>query len=293
MRPAHAFLAASIMLFWGFNFVVAKVAVVEFPPMFVIALRFALVAAVMVAFVPPPWAQMKQVLAVSCTLGWLHFGLMFTGIQNLDAGTAALAVQLQVPFVTLLAAVVFGDSFGWRRALGMAIAFAGVVLVAGAPRVSGNLGSLALVIAGALVWATANIQIKAIGPINGFALNAWVSLLATPQLLIASWLMESGQWESLSTASWAGWGAIVYMAVVTTIAGYGAWYYLLGQYRMNQTMPFTLLVPVFGVMAGILFLDEPLTWQIMVGGALTVAGVGVIVVRRPRLIEPVAEASSQ
>jgi O-acetylserine/cysteine efflux transporter len=50
-------------------------------------------------------------------------------------------------------------------------------------------------------------------------------------------------------------------------------------------MPFTLLIPLFGVLSGILFLDEPLTWFMLIGGAATLAGVGICVIRRPALVE--------
>jgi O-acetylserine/cysteine efflux transporter len=141
------------------------------------------------------------------------------------------------------------------------------------------------------IWAIANIQIKEMGEVNGFALNAWVSLFGAFQLLLASLLFESGQWQAFTQAGWLSWAAILYMSVLVTIVGYGLSYYLMNKYEVNQTMPFTLLVPVFGVLSGVLFLGEPLTWRMIAGGALTIAGVGVIVVRRPRLVDPQAEAS--
>jgi O-acetylserine/cysteine efflux transporter len=64
---------------------------------------------------------------------------------------------------------------------------------------------------------------------------------------------------------------------------------MLGRNRVNQTMPFILLVPVFGVLSGILFLDETLTATLVTGGLLTVAGVGIIVLRRPKVAAPEVE----
>jgi len=291
MTLTDALIAGLIMLLWGVNFVAIKFGLTELPPLLMLALRFAVVALVLIWFVRPPWEKMGRILSLSVTLGGLHFSLMFTGLQYVDASTAAIAIQLQVPFAAVLSLLVFKDFLGWRRLLGMAIAFAGVVLITGEPRVSQSLYGLGLVITAALVWAVVNIQIKEIGQVNGFALNAWIALLATPQLLIASFLFEDNQWQALEQASWISWGAILYMAVLVTIVGYGLWYHLMSRYEVNQTMPFTLLVPVFGVLSGVLFLNEPFTWQMAVGGAMTVAGVGIIVLRRPRLVDPQAEAS--
>lgn len=280
MKPADALQAVLVTALWGFNFVAAKLGLTEFPPIFLIAVRFTLVALLLVWFVRPPLERIGRVAAVSVTLGGLHFSLMFTGLQNVDAGTAALTIQLQVPFAALLAALFFNDPFGWRSLLGMLLSFAGMVLIAGAPSVSGNLPSLALVLGAALVWAIANLQIKALGQMSGLVLNAWISLLAAPQLFLASWLLEDGQWRALTHAGPVGWGAIAYMALLVTIVGYGTWYRLLGRYPVSQTMPFMLLVPVFGVLSGVAFLGEALTWEILAGGALTITGVGIIVLRR-------------
>ncbi|NIR30952.1 MAG: EamA family transporter [Gammaproteobacteria bacterium] len=280
MRVSDALLAALVMALWGFNLVAAKLGMRELPPILLIALRFTVVALVLVWFVRPPWERMGRILGLSVTLGGLHFSLMFTGLARVDASAAAIAIQLQVPFAALLAVWAFGDRLGWRRAAGMLVAFLGIGLIAGTPRVSQSLEGLGLVLAAGFVWAVAAIQIKRLGPINGFALNGWVALFAAPQLFLASLLVERPQWETLARATWMGWGAVLYMAVLVTIVGYGVWYRLLARYDVNQAMPFTLLVPVFGVLSGVLVLGEPLTRQMLIGGLLTLTGVALIVLRR-------------
>ena len=223
---------------------------------------------------------------MSFTLGCVHFSLMFTGLRDLDAAAAAIAIQIQVPFAALIAAVFLDDKLGWRRTLGMVLAFAGVVIIAGEPRVSGALFPLFLVIAASFMWAVANVQIKQLGRVDGFALNAYLGLFAAPQLFLASALLEEGQVQAVVNADWVGWSAVLYMAVMVTIVSYVLWFRLLRRYTVNQAMPFTLLVPVIGVLSAALVLDEPLTWRVILGGVATIAGVGVIVLRRPRLADP-------
>ena len=143
-----------------------------------------------------------------------------------------------------------------------------------------------MVIAASGVWAVANIQVKRLKRIDGLALNAWISLLATPQLLLASWVLEDGQMAALANAGWLEWGTIAYMSGVVTVIGYGIWYYMIGKYATNQTMPFTLLVPLVGVLSGVLVLGEPMSWTIVIGGAATLGGVAIIVLRRPKLGGP-------
>lgn len=276
-----------VAVIWGINFAVVKAGLAELPPILFVAVRFVLVAAVLVPFVRLPRRKLPQVAALSVTLGALHFGPMFVGLDGLDVATAAIAIQLQVPFAATLAALLLGDKLGWRRMAGMAIAFAGVALIAGEPRLDGNLLSLGMVVFAALVWAVANIQIKALGDeVDVFALSGWVALLATPQLLAVSFVLETGQWAALSTTSWLAWGSVAYQVVLVTLVGYGIWYRTMRRHPVSHVMPFTLLVPMFGVLSGVVFFGERLTLPMVAGGVATIAGVAIIVIRRPRVIAP-------
>lgn len=286
MDPLTAAGLVFVCLLWGFNFVVVKVGLQDLPPFAFVALRFTVSAVLLSPFLRWPRGNVLPLLLLSVTLGVLHFSLMFTGLRSIDVGTAAIAVQLQVPFAAILAAIAFNDKFGWRRLTGMAIAFAGVALIAGEPRFEGGIMPLVLVIAAACVWSIANIQIKHLGEnIEPLALNGWVSVLAAPQLALASLLFEDGQWQAIRSAHWLTWGSIAYQAVLVTMIGYALWYRAMQRYPVNQVMPFTLLVPIFGVASGVLALGEQITPMMIVGGAATIAGVGVIIVRRPRVAE--------
>lgn len=289
VRPLHICLFLLIVLVWGINFAVVKIGIEDFPPLLFIALRFMLVAAILVPFAKSPAGHWRQVIAVSFTLGVLHFSLMFSGIKHVDASTAVIAVQLQVPFAALLSAFVFKDRPGWRRILGMSVAFAGVVVIAGEPKLQGNYGALLLIVAAACVWAVTNIQVKLLDAVDGISLNAWVALLAVPQLLLASYLLEDGQIAAIAAAPASSYIAILYNAIGVVIFGYGCWYWLLKRYDVNDVMAFTLIVPVSGVLSGILLLGETLSLIFVIGASLTVAGVGIIVLRRPGTADPKAE----
>jgi len=288
MKPVHILALVFVTAIWGLNFVVAKLGLQEIPPLLLTALRFFVVAILLVPFVPRPRRILTRILPLSVTLGSLHFSLMFVGLTRVDASVASIAIQLQIPFAAILAAIFFKDRLGWRRAAGMALAFFGVVLVAGMPRISGDRLYLVLVILASLVWAVGNVQVKALDGIGAVTLNAWISLFSAPQLLILSLIFEHGQRAALANAGWRGYGALAYMAIMVTIVGYGLWYAMIARYTTNMTMPFLLLVPVFGVLSGVTMLGEPLSWQVILGGLAVVAGVGVIVLRRPKLARPEA-----
>lgn len=289
VRPLHVALYVLVMVVWALNFPVAKVGLAQLPPMFLIALRFVLVAVLLLPFVARPTGRWRQVILISVTLGFLHFALMFSGLDRLDAATAAITIQLQVPFASILAALFLNDRLGWRRALGMVIAFVGVAFIAGEPRLQGQYLALALVIAASAAWSIGNLQVKLLDGVNGMTLIAWSAVFAAPQLLLGSLVFEQGHQAALAAADWRALFSIVYQAVFVVVLGYGIWYWLLKRYEVNQSMPFTLLVPPLAVIASVVFLDEALTPPMILGGLMTVLGVGIITLRRPRTTAPEAE----
>ena len=283
MAPRDAAAALLVMVLWGLNFVVAKVGLEQLPPIWLVALRFAVVAVILVPFVARPRGQLWAIYRLSLSLGVLHFALMFSALNHLDAAVAAICIQIQVPFSALLAALFLGDRLGWRRAVGMAVALAGVVILMGEPRQGSETWAIGLILAAALVWSVAALQIKHLSSVDGLALNGWLALFTAPQLALVSAVLEDGQLAATAAADWRAYGSILYQSLIVMILCYGIWYALLRRYPVNMVMPWTLLVPLFGVAAGILLLGEAATWSRLIGGAVTVFGVAMILVRRPRL----------
>jgi O-acetylserine/cysteine efflux transporter len=280
MKPRDVLLALVVMLVWALNFPISKLGFVDFPPILFMALRFAIVAALLCPFFHPPRAKLKQIMLVSVTLGTFHFSLMFSGLARTDSATAALLVQSQVPFAALLAALVFKDRLTARSMVGMAIALLGIALIVGEPRFGSDPLPVAMILGAAFAWAVANIQFKQIGPIDGFALTGWMAFFACPQLFILSLILEDYHLAAITHAGWHGWGAIAYGAIVITILSYGLWYPLMRKYAVNQVIPYTLLIPALTVAGSYLILGDRLDWQSVLGGATTIVGVAIIVLRR-------------
>jgi O-acetylserine/cysteine efflux transporter len=272
--------AITVVVLWGLNVVAVKAAVATLPPFLLTGIRFVLVALVLVPFVRPRRDQLPAIAGLAAVLGVGHFGLLFFAIRGMDAASAAIAIQLCTPFSALLAWLVYGEPLGWARAAGMAVAFAGVAVLAGEPHLAG-LTPLLLITASAFAWAVSNVLIKRIGPISPLALNGGVALFAAPMLLAVSLAFEDGHAAGMAATGGAGWSGLAYTTVGSTLIAYTLWYRLIGRYSMNRVVPFTLLAPCVGLAAGILVLGEPLTWQKLVGGALTVLGVAVIQLLSP------------
>jgi O-acetylserine/cysteine efflux transporter len=280
MKPVDVLIAISVAVIWGMGFIVAKAGMAHFSPILLMALRFALTAFCLIWFFRPPGGIFKQLFWISLISAALQYSLTFNGLRGIDASTAALLVQLEVPFGLILAWLVFGDRISPKQGLGIAIAFTGAILIIGEPKIAGDLVYAFMVVGGAFTWAVGQIMIKKLGNIGGFRLVTGVALFATPQLFIASFLLEQDQLEQIQTASPAAWAAVAYLGLIMTALAYALWYRLLGHYTVNQVMPFLLLLPVTSVIGGIFFLGESLTTKIALGGSLAIVGVALITIQR-------------
>ena len=280
MKPIDVLLAISVAVIWGMGFIVAKAAMSHFSPILLMALRFTLTAFTLVWFFRPPPGIFKQLFWISLVSAALQYSLTFNGVRGIDASTAALLVQLEVPFGLLMAWLVLGDRITLKQGCGIAIAFAGAMLIIGEPKLSGDLIYAFMVIGGAFTWAVGQIMIKKLGNLGGFRLISGISLFAAPQLFIASFILERDQVSQIETASIGAWAAVAYLGLIMTALAYAIWYRLLGHYSVNQVMPFLLLLPVTSVFGGIFFLGESLTVKIAAGGCLAIAGVALITIQR-------------
>jgi len=283
-------LALGIAVAWGGNFPITKLGLATMPPILLLSFRFWLIALVLVPFVKVPWPALRGIFKLAVTLGALHFAFMFSGVKLVDASTAALTSQLQVPFATLLAAVLFKERPPLQRLLGTGLAMAGVALVAldaGGPvsptgRSEHALLGVGLIVIAAFMWAVANIQMKSLSQTPPLALHGWMALFAAPMLTGLSFIFESGQVEAVRHAGTMVWVSALYMAFVVGIFGYVAWQWLLARHPISLLMPLTLLVPVIGVASSAVVLGDPMNGQRLLGGAVTLLGIGMLVWDRKR-----------
>lgn len=281
-------MALTVALAWGFNFAASKYALLHFPPFFVIFVRYVLVVLCLLPFARRIELTFKELFILSLLMVSLHFTLVFTAIwMGLSLGTTVVAIQLGAPFSCILGAIFLKDYLGRWRSFGMLVAFSGIVVLAGTPSVLENKLAFFLVVAGAAAWAGSNVYMKVLKQTSIMPLLFWTGLFSLPQTLLVSLLIESNQIELLQSAPLSAWMGILYSALISTILGYGLWYWLIKRYDVTQVVPFALAVPIGGFSSGILFFGESVTTDLLIGAALTIAGVAIITIRHPRLARPV------
>ena len=273
MSSSEIVMALGVPLIWGMGFVFAKAAIAHFPPILLMALRFSLTAIVLVWFTQVPRGNMRRLFVIAIIAAAIQYSLTFTGLKGLDAGIAALIVQLEVPFLVLLGAVLLGEQPGLRKWLGIAIAFAGIGLMAYQGDFGASLISVLLVIGGAFFWALGQVMIRNLSDIHGLQVTTWVAVFAAPQLFVMSLVFESGQIDAVRNADSVVWGAVIYLGVVMTAFGYFLWNTLIRRHEVGTVAPFLLLLPVFSIIGGMLFLGEQPGIEKLAGGLVILLGV--------------------
>jgi O-acetylserine/cysteine efflux transporter len=279
-----------INLVWGLALVAAAASLKHFPPLEFTWFRFMLVGLVLVPFLRWHEGKMGRIFWIAMTGGTLNFALLFLGMHLAGkVSTVAIAGQLGVPFATILSIIFLGEVVRWKRWTGIALSFVGVVIIGFDPHVVDHLDGFLAVVACAAVGSVASILMRQVKEVPVFQMQAWIATLSWPVLMLMSFVFESGQWEAVKSASVEHWGGIAYTALLSSLVAHAGFYYMLQRYEVSKVSPFTLLSPLFTVIFGVVLLGEELTWRIVIGGAITLAGVLIISLREREIVtEPTA-----
>ena len=199
------------------------------------------------------------------------------GEESTASGVAALIVALS-PALTMALAIAFGiERFSLRVALGLAVAFAGVVVVVGLGSgeefsLSGLKGPL-IVLGAPLSFALYNVLLKPLFTrYDLLALTATTSLVGTVALLPIFAASDIGGIPSVAGRDMA---LILYLGVFSTLLGYIGWNIGLRAFGPTRAVTATYAIPALAVLFGAVTLEEPVTAWIAVGGLLIVGGVAL------------------
>lgn len=283
MPLSHTLLVIAVVFIWGTNFVAIRWALDEVPPFTVAVLRFFLAALPWVLFVRRPRVAWRWMIASGLAVGPGQFGLLYIAMRaDISPGLASLLMQCQVFMTMGLATALFGERLARASLLGLALATAGLVVVALHTGADATAIGVAIVLLSAACWALGNlvIQLAARSAPEGFDMLAfmlWSSLFACPPLLVLALLLEgaSVMVDALSSATALGWASMIWQSLGNALIGFGVWNWLLMRHPAASVTPFALLVPVFGMTASALVLNEAMpTWK-LVAGVLVVVGLAI------------------
>jgi O-acetylserine/cysteine efflux transporter len=288
MPLRHILLALLVVAIWGLNFVIIKLSVEALPPILAAGLRFVAAALPAVFFIRPPKAPWWLVVAFGLSFGFALYGFLNLSIAwGMSAGLSSLVLQTQAFFTMAIAFVLLGERPSRYQVIGAVIAFVGIGVIAIERLAATALLPLGMTLLAALTWGLANVLTRKAGRVNALAFTVW-GCLAAPLPLIGLSLLAEGPQVVLGALAGFGWqeaGLIAFLAYPATLLGGGIWSWLLGRHPASTVAPFTLLVPITGLLSGYLVLGETIT-PVEIGGAVLVIAGLVVTVWRGRPAAP-------
>ena len=281
MNLKDTLIASLVPIFLGFGFVIAKPAMVDFPPILLMGLRFTFAASILIWWFPIPKKYLKKIFIAALIANVLQYSLTYSGLNLIDASAAVLLVQTEVPFGVLFAFFMLKEKPNLRSMIGISIAFAGVYILTGSPNLDGKIVGIGLTIIGSAVWALGQVLVKPLSKeINPLALVAWLALFSGPILIIISSILDGNTYENIKTASMNSWIIAIYLGFIMQPITYGCFYYVLKNNPMYKVLPIvTMGIPLTGLLAAVFLLGEKPTVELFVGGLVILIGVVMIVLK--------------
>ncbi|MFT3810066.1 MAG: DMT family transporter [Micropepsaceae bacterium] len=281
MRLRDFLILVAICLVWGYSNVLSKIVIGHWgvPPLFFAAARFAIVALVTLPWLLPMPKPPLRIALIAILMGAGNFALLFLGLQTASPSAVAIVVQLAVPFTTLLSIVMLGERIHWRRGLGIALTLAGVLLVVAKPEGMTLSAGLWFIVAAAFAGSLGAVLMKRTDSVAPLRFQAWVGIISFAPLALATALFEQGQWDAATNAGWGFVGALLFAALIVSVAGHSAYYWLIGRYEANLLSPLTLMTPLATIGFGVWLTGDHIDTQMMIGAALAFVGVLIVALR--------------
>ena len=290
MTARDRLLALLVAAVWGLNFPATHLALEQFPPFLLVAVRFAVIAVPVLLFVPRPDVEWRWLVGYGLGFGVLQFAFLYAGMAaGMPSGLASLVLQSSAPFTVLLGAVLLRERITRRQLIGVAVAVAAMAAIGALRAQSAALLPVVLTVLGGLGWALGNLANRQARTDRPFALMLWMSVIPPLPMLTLSLAFEgptrdADAFRTLFTVhALPALGGLLYVVLVATLLGSGIWTWLLSRHASGQVAPFSMAVPVAGFLGSWLVLGErPDPAEVVLGAVVVVAVVWGMTPRRRR-----------
>lgn len=278
MKPKHWLVFLLLGAIWSSSFMWIKIAIEEIGPVTLVAFRvlFGLLFGIVVIYIqrirwPRTLKEWSPLLVLGITNIAIPFFLISWGELSIDSAVASI-LNATVPLFTILIAhfLLHDDKMTVPKVLGLLLGFAGVVILMSkdiGTSLGSLLGQMAVVLASLFYAGSGVYARKTTQTMPGILRSAGPLLPATFVMWLATLLVESPVKIPQLPITWI---ALLFLGVLGSGFAFVLSYYLLHEIGPTRTSMVTYLFPLGGVILGVVFLDEELSWQVIVGAVLIV-----------------------
>lgn len=265
-----------IIFLWGSNFVAMKIGLRDFTPLQLGLARYLFVIFPLIFFIKKPNLSWKWIMIYGFFQGFAQFGLLFLSLKvGMTAALASVVLQTQIFFTAFLSFLFLGEKP--NRSLWIGLFFASLGLTCfvmnfiqpnqGIEEIT-TLWGFILCLMAASMWSASNVIIRLIQrevktQFDALGFIVWCGLITTIPFTIATILLDApSEHEHWQNASWLSWICLAYLGWGSILIANTLWTSLIRKYSANKIAPFSLGIPVFGLTAGMIFLNEKISsWQ--------------------------------
>jgi O-acetylserine/cysteine efflux transporter len=265
---------------WAVHTIISKIVVsgMEIPPLFYVAVRYALVAVLALPWLfPLPPAPARTAL-VGLLMGGGGFAFFFAGIRTATPSSSAIVMQLGLPMTIILSMLLLGEIPDRKRWIGIILTFIGAVLVMWEPGGFALTGGLVLIAASAFVGSLAAVMMKQVRGVEPLRFQAWVGTASFPPLALLTYGFEGEQISRAAAAGWPFIAAVVFSALVVSFVAHTIYYGLIFKHPANLIAPLMVMNPLLTVTLGIIVTNDHFDARMAAGTAIALAGVLLITI---------------
>ena len=288
MKPADVCLAVMVAVIWGLAFVASRIALDEFSPALMTALRFA-IAAVPCLFVRKPKVSWPLLIAISFTLFLGQFLAQAYGLAHgVPVGLTSVIVQSQALFTIAFAVIAFRELPTPLQTVGIGIATTGLLMICGTVGFDFSAGAFAVLMISPVSFAIGNLLLRQARDVPMFDLFAWLCLVPPLPLFALALVTDGPQatWHSLIDMSLIGFVCMLGLGAISTSIAYWLWGRLLRDYPAAQVVPFALLVPFVGAAASTIVFGERFGPLRLSGMVIVVCGIAIMLLSKRQQVLP-------
>ncbi|MBR0825781.1 EamA family transporter [Bradyrhizobium manausense] len=291
MKPADILIAVLVAIVWGLAFVASRIALDEFSPELMTALRFT-IAAVPCLFIRKPKIAWSLLAAISFTLFLGQFLSQAYGIAHgVPVGLTSVIVQSQALFTIGFAVIAFGERPTPMQTLGIAIAAMGLLMICGTVGYDFSVAAFTVLMISPISFAVGNLLLRGARGVPMFDLFAWLCLVSAVPLFVLAVIANgpAPTWSALTHMSLTGLLCMLALGGISTSIAYWLWGRLLRDYPAAQVVPFALLVPFVGSAASSIVFGEKFGPLRLAGMLTVIAGIAVMLLaKRPQALPKTA-----
>ena len=264
MKLSAIFLSVLVVFIWGINPATSKLGLEQIPPFTYLTIRYLIISFLVLPFADKPTKhELWQLFIVALTSNVINNILSYIAYSELSPSASSLLLQTEGPISVLMACIWAKERITLRQALSIMLSFVGVMVILGLPQMS--LYGVVLILLSRVFWGACQIIFKGTKHMPMTTFLAYSYLFAVPFTAAGSIWVENYDYRNLADVNWhiAGW-TLAFEVVVLSLAMV-LWQKLIAANGVSRIAPFCTLRIVFGIAAGVIVFNDPLSWQILLG----------------------------